>query len=210
MRAFTSLNAIAAPLLRDNIDTDMIIRIERLVGTNTRGTLGKWCFAMMRYRADGSENPDFILNKKLYRQAEIVIAGRNFGCGSSREGAVWALQDMGINCVIAPSFGDIFFNNCFQIGVLPVILAETDVKSIADEVTATQGNGRLVVSLVDCIVTSPSGQMYPFAVEARRRQALIAGLDEVGVTLQLADEIAAFQARDSLLRPWIHQIGERA
>jgi 3-isopropylmalate/(R)-2-methylmalate dehydratase small subunit len=210
MRAFTVLHAIAAPLLRDNIDTDMIIRIERLVGTNTRGTLGKWCFGMMRYRDDGTENPDFILNQPPYREAEIILAGHNFGCGSSREGAVWALQDMGINCVIAPSFGDIFFNNCFQIGVLPIILDEASVKSIAEEVTASGGASRVGVSLADCTVTAPSGKQYKFIVEARRRHALIAGLDEVGVTLQRADEIAAFQAKDAGRRPWIHQIGERA
>ena len=114
MQKFTTLTATAAPLLRENIDTDVIIRIERLVGNAVRGTLGQWCFGSIRYLPDGSEDPAFILNRAPYRDASILIAGRNFGCGSSREGAVWSLQEQGITCVIAPSYGDIFFNNCWS------------------------------------------------------------------------------------------------
>jgi 3-isopropylmalate/(R)-2-methylmalate dehydratase small subunit len=210
MQKFTTLTAIAAPLLRENIDTDVIIRIERLVGTGIRGTLARWCFGALRYLPDGSEDPAFILNREPYRAAQILIAGRNFGCGSSREGAVWSLQEMGINCVIAPSYGDIFFNNCFQNGVLPVVLDAAAVESLAGEVEASQGVGRVAVDLEHGVVTAPSGKQYNFTVEARRRDAMMAGLDEIGVTLRRADEIAAFQARDRGRRPWIHQPGETA
>ena len=208
MRAFQTLQAVAAPLLREDINTDVIIRIERLVGTMGLGALGRWCLAALRYRPDGSEDSDCILNREPYRHAAILIAGRNFGCGSSREGAVWALQDMGINSIIAPSFGDIFFNNCFQMGILPVVLDQADVESLAAEVEATQGAGTVGVDLVECAVIAPSGKRYGFTVEDRRRNALIKGLDEIGQTLQLAGEIAAFQARDGVLRPWIHQVGD--
>ena len=119
-KPFNTLTAIAAPIMRGNIDTDVIIRIERLVGNSIRGTLGKWAFGALRYLPDGSENPEFILNREPYRQAEILITGPNFGCGSSREGAVWSLQEMGIRAVIGSSFGDIFFANCFQNGILPL------------------------------------------------------------------------------------------
>jgi 3-isopropylmalate/(R)-2-methylmalate dehydratase small subunit len=210
MQKFTTLTAIAAPLLRENIDTDVIIRIERLVGTGIRGTLARWCFGALRYLPDGSEDPAFILNREPYRAAQILIAGRNFGCGSSREGAVWSLQEMGISCVIAPSYGDIFFNNCFQNGVLPVVLGAAAVESLAGEVEASQGAGRVAVDLEHCVVTAPSGKQYNFTVEARRRDAMMAGLDEIGFTLRRADEIASFQARDRGRRPWIHQPGETA
>ena len=121
-KPFTKLTAIAAPIMRTNIDTDVIIRIERLVGNSVRGSLGKWAFGSLRYLSDGSENPEFILNREPYRQAEILITGPNFGCGSSREGAVWALQEMGIRAVIGSGFGDIFFANCFQNGILPIVV----------------------------------------------------------------------------------------
>ena len=120
-KPFTRLDAIAAPIMRSNIDTDVIIRIERLVGTSVRGTLGKWAFGSLRYLPDGSENPEFILNRDPYRQAEILITGPNFGCGSSREGAVWSLLEMGIRAVVGSGFGDIFFANCFQNGILPIV-----------------------------------------------------------------------------------------
>jgi 3-isopropylmalate/(R)-2-methylmalate dehydratase small subunit len=210
MRKFTTLRAVAAPLLRENIDTDVIIRIERLVGNNIRGTLAHWCFGALRYLPDGSEDPAFILNREPYRAARILIAGRNFGCGSSREGAVWSLQEMGIDCVIAPSFGDIFFNNCFQNGVLPVALDAEAVETLTGEVEASQGTAAVLVDLAECAVVAPSGKRYPFVVEARRREAMMAGLDEIGVTLRRAAEIAAFQARDAERRPWIHQTGESA
>ena len=138
---FKRLSAIAAPIMRSNIDTDVIIRIERLVGTSVRGTLGKWAFGSLRYLPDGSENPEFILNREPYRRAEILITGPNFGCGSSREGAVWSLQEMGIRAIIGSSFGDIFFANCFQNGILPIVIDKAIVDGLAAEVEAQPGRG---------------------------------------------------------------------
>jgi 3-isopropylmalate/(R)-2-methylmalate dehydratase small subunit len=207
VQSFTVLRSVAAPLLRDNIDTDTIIAIHRQVGTEIRGKLGHWCLAALRYRPDGSEDPDFVLNRAPFRGARILLAGQNFGCGSSREGAVWAIQEMGVSCVIAASFGDIFFNNCFQNGLLPVVLEETALFSLAAE---AESGAMVTVDLMDTAVVAPSGQRYPFAVEARRRTALLQGLDEIGSTLAHADHIAAFQTRDGALRPWIYQIGESA
>src|SRR6516162_11074946 len=146
-RPFTSLSAIAAPIMRSNIDTDVIIRIERLVGTSIRGTLGKWAFGSLRYLPDGSEDPEFILNREPYRQAEILVTGPNFGCGSSREGAVWSLQEMGIRAIVGSSFGDIFFANCFQNGILPIVIDKAIVDGLAAEVEQSQGAARVSVDL---------------------------------------------------------------
>ena len=204
MKSFTTLVATAAPILQENIDTDVIIRIERLVGNDIRGKLGPWCFGALRYLPDGSEDPGFVLNREPYREAQIVIGGRNFGCGSSREGAVWSLVERGVSCVIAPSFGDIFFNNCFQNGVLPVIMDQTTVESLAQEVEHSQGAGKVTVDLRECAVIAPSGKRHGFTVEARRREALLEGLDEIGVTLRGAGAIEAFQAGDRRRRPWVY------
>ncbi len=206
MDKFATLNSVAAPILRENIDTDVIIPISRLVGNSVRGTLGQWCFTPLRYKPDGSENPEFVLNREPYRGAQILLTGVNFGCGSSREGAVWALYEMGIRCVIGSSFGDIFFNNCFQNGLLPVILDRETVESLAREVEASQGAGRISVDLAEMTVTAPSGKRHSFAVEPARREALLEGLDEIALTLKRASEIAAFQARDRQQRPWVHEI----
>ena len=206
MDKFATLNSVAAPILRENIDTDVIIPISRLVGNSVRGTLGQWCFTPLRYKPDGSENPEFVLNREPYRGAQILLTGVNFGCGSSREGAVWALHEMGIRCVIGSSFGDIFFNNCFQNGLLPVVLDRETVESLAREVEASQGAGRISVDLAQLTVTAPSGKRYPFSVEPARREALLEGLDEIAMTLKRAPEIAAFQARDREQRPWVHAI----
>jgi 3-isopropylmalate/(R)-2-methylmalate dehydratase small subunit len=203
-KPFTKLSAIAAPIMRGNIDTDVIIRIERLVGNAVRGTLGKWAFGSLRYLADGSENPDFILNREPYRQAEILVTGPNFGCGSSREGAVWSLQEMGIRAVIGSSFGDIFFANCFQNGVLPIVVDEAIVDGLAAEIELTQGAGRIGVDLEEQTITSPTGQRHRFEIDRRRRAGLLGGLDEVALTLQRDREIRAFQAADRAERPWIH------
>ena len=138
-KPFGKVTAIAAPIMRSNIDTDVIIRIERLVGNSIRGTLGKWAFGALRYLPDGSENPEFILNREPYRQAEILVTGPNFGCGSSREGAVWSLQEMGIRAVIGSGFGDIFFANCFQNGILPIVVDKAIVDGLAAEIEITQG-----------------------------------------------------------------------
>jgi 3-isopropylmalate/(R)-2-methylmalate dehydratase small subunit len=206
MEKFTTLDAVAAPVLRENIDTDVIIPINRLVGNSVRGSLGPWGFSAWRYRPDGSENPEFILNREPYRGAQILLTGVNFGCGSSREAAVWTLQEMGIRCVIGSSFGDIFFNNCFQNGLLPVLLDRQVVESLAREVETSQGAGRIGVDLAAMTVTAPSGKRYSFAVEPARREALLEGLDEIGMTLRRAPEIAAFQEKDRQQRPWVHEV----
>ena len=210
MKRFTSLQATAAPLMRANIDTDIVIPINRMVGNQIRGTLGQWCFTSLRYLPDGSENPEFVLNREPYRNAEILVVGPNFGCGSSREPAVWALQEMGIKAIVGSGFGDIFYTNCFQNGVLPVILDPAVVQSIAQEVEQTQGTGRVTVDLEAGQVTTPSGKQHAFSVEPRRRTALLEGLDEIAATLRRDAEIRAFQARDRVERPWIHSIGEEA
>ena len=207
MKSFIGQTAIAAPLMRANIDTDIVIRIERMVGNSIRGTLGKWCFAALRYLPDGSENPEFVLNRAPYRDAEILVVGPNFGCGSSREPAVWALQELGIKAIVGSGFGDIFYNNCFQNGVLPVILDPAVVQAIAEEVEQTQGTGRVTVDLDKGQVTTPSGRQHAFTVEPRRRLALLEGLDEIGATLRRGPEIRAFQARDRADRPWIYTPG---
>jgi 3-isopropylmalate/(R)-2-methylmalate dehydratase small subunit len=209
-KPFDKVMAIAAPIMRSNIDTDVIIRIERLVGNNIRGTLGKWAFGALRYLPDGSENPAFILNREPYRQAEILLTGPNFGCGSSREGAVWSLQEMGIRAIIGSGFGDIFFANCFQNGILPIIVEKEIVDSLAAEVETTQGAGRISVDLEAQTITSPSGQRHSFEIDPRRREGLLQGLDEVALTLQRDDEIRSFQAADRMARPWIHFAGKSA
>jgi 3-isopropylmalate/(R)-2-methylmalate dehydratase small subunit len=203
-KPFTELHAIAAPIMRSNVDTDVIIRIERLVGNSVRGTLGKWAFGSLRYLPDGSENPEFILNREPYRQAEILVTGPNFGCGSSREGAVWSLQEMGIRALIGSSFGDIFFSNCFQNGILPIVVDKAIVDGLAAEIEATQGAGRIAVDLLEQTITSPSGKQHRFEIDPRRREGLLEGLDEVASTLRRDGEIRAFQAADRIERPWIH------
>ena len=203
-KPFDKLTAIAAPIMRSNIDTDVIIRIERLVGNSVRGTLGKWAFGSLRYLPDGAENPQFILNREPYRQAEILVTGANFGCGSSREGAVWSLQEMGIRAIIGSSFGDIFFANCFQNGILPIVVDKAIVDQLAAEIEATQGAGRVSIDLRAQTIVSPSGKQLRFDIDPRRREGLLQGLDEVAMTLKRDSEIRAFQAADRSARPWIH------
>ncbi len=203
-KPFTRVRAIAAPIMQSNIDTDVIIRIERLVGASIRGTLGKWAFGSLRYLPDGSENPDFILNREPYRQAEILITGPNFGCGSSREGAVWSLQEMGIRAIIGSGFGEIFFANCFQNGILPIVVEKEIVDGLAAEVELSQGAGHVAIDLEEQTVTSPSGKRHRFEIDPRRRAGLLSGLDEIALTLQRDDEIRKFQAADRIDRPWIH------
>jgi 3-isopropylmalate/(R)-2-methylmalate dehydratase small subunit len=203
-KPFDKLTANAAPIMRANIDTDVIIRIERLVGNSIRGTLGKWAFGSLRYQPDGSENPAFILNREPYRQAEILVTGPNFGCGSSREGAVWSLQEMGIRAIIGSGFGDIFFANCFQNGILPIVVEKAIVDSLAADIEATQGAGKVSIDLEAQTIVSPSGKCHAFEIDPRRREGLLQGLDEVALTLQRDDEIRAFQSADRVTRPWIH------
>jgi 3-isopropylmalate/(R)-2-methylmalate dehydratase small subunit len=203
MEKFTTLRAIAAPLLRENVDTDLIIRIERLVGAGRRSELGGFAFEAWRLRPDGSEEPAFILNREPYRRAGILLALDNFGCGSSREGAVWALRQKGFRAVLAPSFGDIFFNNCFQNGVLPVVLPEAAVRAIARQVEADPERNLVTVDLERQRVVAPDGAETAFAIDGLRRRKLIDGLDDIGLSLDHEAEIAAFQARDRAERPWI-------
>jgi 3-isopropylmalate/(R)-2-methylmalate dehydratase small subunit len=200
MDRFTTLSGVAAPLMRANIDTDTIIRIERMTGA-TPQQMAPFLFEALRFRADGSEDPDFVLNQAPFQGAPILLAGDNFGCGSSREGAVWALKYAGIQCVIAPRFGDIFANNCFQNGLLPVVLPADQVERLA--ALCAGGNARVTVDLERQVVIPPQGEPMPFAIEAVRREALLQGLDEIGQTLLHDDAIAAFQARDQAARPWV-------
>ena len=200
MQPFTAVTGTAAPLLRDNIDTDLIIRVERL-GDTPRGAMGPFAFEALRYGTDGAEDPGFVLNQPAFRGAPILVTGANFGCGSSREGAVWALMGMGLRCVIAPSFGDIFLNNCFQNGFLPVQLPVAEMARLVQECTGD--NARVTVDLHRQLVVFPHGEEVGFAIEPMRRHAMLEGLDEIGLTLQHSDAIAAFQARDRSARPWV-------
>jgi 3-isopropylmalate/(R)-2-methylmalate dehydratase small subunit len=208
MQKFTVLTGVAAPLPRPNVNTDVLIRIERLVYI-ARGKLGPYCFEAWRYRTDGSEDPDFVLNRPAYRSATILIAGANFGCGSSREAAVWSLAEMGYRCVIAPSFGDIFFNNCFQNGMLPIVLPAATVAELAQQADcnasdATAGK-TFTVDLERQAIATPLGLTIPFKVDAAKRRALLEGLDEIEMTLARNAEISDFQARDRQQRPWIYR-----
>jgi 3-isopropylmalate/(R)-2-methylmalate dehydratase small subunit len=199
MQVFTKITGPAAPLLRANIDTDVIIRIERLTGV-AREQLGRYAFEALRYRKDGSDDPDFVLNRPAFRQAPILLAGENFGCGSSREGAVWALMAAGLRCVIAESFGDIFYNNCFQNGMLPVALPAAKVQELAAQ--AAEG-APLTVDLVKCAIATQSGEEIRFEIDASRRETLIDGLDDISRTLRQKSDIIAWQAQDRLSRSWI-------
>jgi len=198
MQAFTTLTGAAAPLLRANIDTDIIIRIERLM-TLAGHELGPYALEALRFLADGSEDPDFVLNRPAFREAPILLAGANFGCGSSREGAVTALMARGIRSVIAPSFGDIFFNNCFQNGLLPIRLPETEMRVL---VIATARGEPLTVDLATRTVTTSTGATLGFDIDPLRREGLLHGLDDIGLTLQDDALIRAWQQRDQIARPW--------
>jgi 3-isopropylmalate/(R)-2-methylmalate dehydratase small subunit len=207
MQKFTRVTGTAVPMMKANIDTDVIIPAKRLVG-HQRHELGAFAFEAHRYRPDGSDNPEFILNRPRYRDARILIAGQNFGCGSSRESAVWALAEFGFRCVIAPGFGDIFFNNAFQNGLLLVRLAASQVEQLAEEVENTN-SPVMTVDLESKAVTAPSGAQTPFEIDSERRQALLEGRDEIGMTLMRDADILAFQARDRVVRPWIYQTKPR-
>lgn len=203
MEPFTTHTGFAAPLYRANINTDIIIPMQYLVGTPREG-MGVNAFAPWRYRADGTENPEFVLNREPFRAATILIAGPNFACGSSREGAVWALRGFGLRAIIAPSFGGIFANNCFQSGVLPVVLAEDTVAGFAKQAEAAPHTAQFTVDLRARTVTPPQGPAVAFEVEAFRRAALLEGLDDLGLTRRRGKEISAFQSTDRESRPWIY------
>jgi 3-isopropylmalate/(R)-2-methylmalate dehydratase small subunit len=199
---FVTVTGPAAPLIRANIDTDVIIRVERLVGT-TKAEMGAYAFEVWRRRPDGSEDPDFVLNRPGLRGAPILLAGANFGCGSSREGAVWALAGSGIRAVIAPSFSDIFANNALQNGLLPVVLPEEAVAALAAAMEASPEIARVTVDLAAEKVIGPTGETYRFAIDPARREALLSGLDDIGLTLRQQGTIAAWQAEDRATRPWV-------
>ena len=200
MEKFTRLTGVAAPLPMVNVDTDMVIPKNYLKVTERTG-LGKHLFAEMRFNADGSERPDFVLNRPAWRQAQILVAFENFGCGSSREHAPWALRDFGIRCVIAPSFADIFFNNCFKNGILPLVLPKAVCAQLIDD--AERGaNATLTIDLEAQALTRPDGERIAFEVEPSRRGRLLEGLDEIGATVAKAHRIDAFEARVRRSQPW--------
>ena len=199
MTPFTHLDGRAAPLGVANLDTDQIIP-KQFLKTVDREGLGKGLFYDLRFDEQGHEKPDFVLNQPAYKGANLLIAGDNFGCGSSREHAPWALLDFGLRCVIAPSFADIFYNNCFQNGLLPITLPEDQVKALLDE--AKGGNHLFSVNLEDQSVVSPSGARFTFEIDPGRKEKLLKGLDAVGETLQHAADIDAFEARRQLAQPW--------
>ena len=201
MDKFTSLTGVAAPLPMINVDTDKIIPKQHLK-TIKRSGLGKALFDEMRYRQDGSENPDFVLNKPAYRQAKILVAGENFGCGSSREHAPWALLDFGIRCVIATSFADIFYNNCFKNGILPIKLPQADVHKLMDD--AERGANAIVsIDLEKQEIRGPDGGCIKFDIDPFRKRCLLQGLDDVGLTMEKARAIDAFEEKNRLNQPWL-------
>ncbi len=201
MTPFTTLTGIAAPMPKANVDTDQIIPA-RFLKSISRTGFGKHLFANFRYREDGSENPDFVLNQEPYRKAEILIAYENFGCGSSREHAPWALLDFGIRCVIAPDFADIFHNNSFKNGVLPVRLPREVCEQLMED-ARMGGNARLTVDLEREVVVRPNGEEIPFDLDPFRRHLLLNGLDDIGQTLQHDAAIEAFEAKRKAAQPWL-------
>jgi 3-isopropylmalate/(R)-2-methylmalate dehydratase small subunit len=201
MEKFTKLTGVAAPLPLINVDTDMIIP-KQFLKTIQRSGLGKNLFDEMRYDAEGNENPDFVLNKPAYRKAQILVAGENFGCGSSREHAPWALLDFGIRCVVAPSFADIFFNNCFKNGILPIALPQEEVDKLMDD--AERGaNAVLTIDLENQVITGPDGGSIRFDVDPFRKHCLLNGLDDIGLTMEKADAIDAFETKQARAAPWL-------
>lgn len=202
MQAFTKLTGIAAPLPKTNVDTDQIIPARFLKSISRLG-FGKNLFANFRFKEDGSENPDFVLNQEPYRKAEILIAFENFGCGSSREHAPWALLDFGIRCVIAPDFADIFHNNCFKNGVLPVRLPREICEKLMED-AKMGGNARISVDLERQVVVRPNGEEIPFQIDPLRRHLMLNGLDDIGQTMQHAPAIDSFESRQRAAQPWLY------
>ncbi|MGR3714392.1 MAG: 3-isopropylmalate dehydratase small subunit [Shimia sp.] len=201
MEKFETLSGIAAPMPLVNIDTDMIIPKVFLKSIKRNG-FGANLFDEMRFNRDGTEIPDFVLNKPQYREASILVAGDNFGCGSSREHAPWAIADFGIKCVISTSFADIFFNNCFKNGILPIVLPQEQVDLLMKD--AEKGsNARMTVDLEAQEITSSDGDVIPFEVDAFKKQCLINGLDDIGLTMEKVPAIDAFEAKAGAARPWV-------
>ena len=200
MEAFTRLDAAAAPLPLANIDTDQIIP-KQFLKTVERAGLAKGLFYDFRFDEQGVEKPDFVLNQPAYRNAGVLITGDNFGCGSSREHAPWALMDFGIKAVVATSFADIFYNNCFQNGLLPVVLKAEQVAQLMDE--ARGGNHVVSIDLETQTVTSPSGAVFSFEIDPQRKQKMLQGLDAIGETLQAAGSIDTYEMKRALSQPWL-------
>ena len=200
MEKFDILEGVAAPLKMINVDTDMIIP-KQYLKTIKRTGLGKGLFSEMRYNDDGSDNPDFVLNKPAYRKAKILVVDDNFGCGSSREHAPWALMDYGIRCVISTSFGDIFYNNCFQNGILPIRVTPEELEKLFDD--ADRGaNSTLTVDLKEQVIRGPDGGEIKFEVDAFRKHCLLKGLDDIGLTKQKNDKIVSYESKVADARPW--------
>ncbi|MCY1665433.1 3-isopropylmalate dehydratase small subunit [Rhizobium sp. SL86] len=201
MEKFVKLTGVAAPLPVVNIDTDMIIPKDYLK-TIKRTGLGKGLFAEARYRDDGSLNPDFVLNKPQYEHAKILVAGDNFGCGSSREHAPWALLDFGIRCVISTSFADIFYNNCFKNGILPIVVSQDDLDKLMDD--ASRGaNAVLTIDLEAQEISGPDGGKITFDIDPARKHIMLEGLDDIATTLKSDGAIASFETKIQSERPWL-------
>jgi 3-isopropylmalate/(R)-2-methylmalate dehydratase small subunit len=200
MEKFTTLTGIAAHLPMINVDTDMIIP-KQYLKTIKRTGLGEGLFAELRYNENGEKLEDFILHQAPYTEANILIAGENFGCGSSREHAPWALLDFGFRCIIAPSFADIFYNNCFKNGILPIVLPKEEIEKLIDD--ASRGdNARLTVDLDAQEIRGPDGGVIKFDIDPHRKRCLIEGLDDIGLTLEKAEHIEAFEQQNAASRPW--------
>ena len=200
MLKFTKLTGIAAPLPMINVDTDMIIP-KQYLKTIKRTGLGKGLFSEQRYKDDGTENPDFVLNKQSYRKAKVLVAGDNFGCGSSREHAPWALLDFGIRCVISTSFGDIFYNNCFKNGILPIRVTQDDLDKLFDD--AERGaNATLTIDLANQEIRGPDGGTVKFEIDPFRKHCLMNGLDDIGLTQQKQSKIESYEKKAGAARPW--------
>lgn len=205
MEKFTTLTAVAAPILRINVDTDAIIPSREMKKVSKVG-LADGLFAGWRYLGPGNreEDPAFVLNQEPYRHARILLSGANFGCGSSREHAVWALAEWGIRAIVAPSFGAIFQGNCVRNGILPVVLGQEVVEELARQVRADPARRLVTIDLAACRLTAPDGTAHAFGIAPADRGMLLEGLDAIALTLKRDDEILAFQARDRLRRPWIY------
>jgi len=201
MQKFETLTGVAAPIEIDNVDTDMIIP-KQYLKTIKRTGLGAGLFAEMRYLDDGSPNPDFVLNKPAYKNVKILVAGDNFGCGSSREHAPWALKDFGITCVISTSFGDIFYNNCFKNGVLPVQVSREDLEKLFDD-AGRGANATLTIDLAKQEIRGPDGGVVKFEIDPHRKDCLLNGLDDIGLTMVKNDKIGSFEQKSRAARPWL-------
>ncbi len=201
MEKFTKVTGVAAPMPLINIDTDMIIP-KLFLKTIKRSGLGKNLFDEMRFDDDGNEIPDFVLNKPAYRNSQVIVAGDNFGCGSSREHAPWALLDFGIRVVISTSFADIFYSNCFKNGILPIILPQKDVEKLMDD-AGRGANSVLSIDLESQTITGPDGGEVSFEVDAFKKHCLLNGLDDIGLTMQKSSEIDAFEAKNTTAMPWV-------